>query len=402
MKCIYIVILILFMSCVKKKEQKKVTPVKVQDTVELIEVKKSVPITVDTNTFLEEINKTKARELPIFEKTNFDSFIEPEDYKDVNIKAFKLLELYPNFYKDTHGFRAIAAYRISISENFYSVVVTIQKGDNEMESRLINYDLDGNIIDSKVVAYDEIAEGMSMIHSKIEQDIITIDNILWIDEKEVQTELFKIKISGKIELLKTEETFEEANKKNSYFEYKPEKIDSIQIDKFSVENAHQLGSFKIVSGNYKPEDEEIVEPETKKDWGDRLLLLNTKNEIVYKSHGVGDVYLYEPHFYKSNSSKKIIIICQLAFEYPFGGDAFIFENEKISRIGTLNIEGYNEDYSEESYLTNIVEINENSNRLEFRFKSDTLVLKPGTEDVVIKNDNVKYIYENNELVFKRK
>lgn len=60
------------------------------------------------------------------------------------------------------------------TEIFHTVVITIKKGDNEMESRLINYDLDGNIIDSKVMAYDEIAEGMSMTNSKIERGKITV------------------------------------------------------------------------------------------------------------------------------------------------------------------------------------------------------------------------------------
>jgi len=398
MKYIYLFILILFISCVKNKEQKVEVPVKAPDTIEPLEAQKTNTIIQEANSFFKEINKAKLIEPPIFEDTNFDSFIEPEDFNDVNVKAFKILELYPNFYKDTHNFKAIALYRIKVSEVFYTAVITIKKGDNEMESQLINYDLKGNIIDSKVVAYDEIAEGMSKIESKIEHNSITINNILWIDEKKVETKQFEIKTNGKIELL--DEGDKSVKKRSSYSEFKPQKVNNIQIDGFSINQAFQIGSFKVLSGNFEPVEVKTVAPDTEQDWGNRLLLLNGENEMVYKSQGVGDVYLYEPHFYKSDESNKVLIICQLAYEYPFGGDAFIFENGNIINIGTLDVEGYSEDQDEEAYIANIVEINEKSGVLEFTFKSDSLVVEPGSKDRIIKNNNVKYIYKNNRLVLK--
>lgn len=52
-------------------------------------------------------------------------------------------------------------------------------------------------------------------------------------------------------------------------------------------------------------------------------------------------------------------------------------------------------------MANIVEINEKNGVLEFTFKSDSLVLEPGSKDRIIKNDNVKYVYENNQLRLKK-
>ena len=95
-------------------------------------------------------------------------FIEEEDYKNVDVMALQLQKLYPKFSKEDSGFKAISCYRLEIFEGFYSVVVTILKNEHEMESLLINYNLNGEIIDSKVVSYDEIAEGQSQIESKIE------------------------------------------------------------------------------------------------------------------------------------------------------------------------------------------------------------------------------------------
>ncbi|WP_299312664.1 hypothetical protein [uncultured Aquimarina sp.] len=144
------------------------------------------------------IDKFKTRSLPLIENTNFDSFIEEEDYKKVNEKALKLEEIYPNFNKEGYNYRTIASYRIQMSKTFHSIVVTILKGDHEMESVLINYNLVGGIIDSKVISYDEIAEGQSRIESKIKGNKLTVNNILWIDEKQEKREVFELKDDGKI------------------------------------------------------------------------------------------------------------------------------------------------------------------------------------------------------------
>ncbi len=183
-----------------------------------------------------------------------------------------------------------------------------------------------------------------------------------------------------------------------YTEFKPKKLDNIQIDNFYIENANQIDSFKIISGYYEPNDGQIIAPDTETDWGDRLLLLGNENEILYKSQGVGDVYLFEPHFYKSEKSDTILIIYQLAFEYYFGGEAFILKNGKIKYIGNLDIEGDNAEKS----LIDIIEINEDQDRILFSFKSDLLVLEPGSEDILIKNNEVKYIYEDDKLVLTKR
>ncbi|WP_435263516.1 hypothetical protein [Tenacibaculum sp. nBUS_03] len=155
--------------------------------------------------FSNAISDIEVRELPLFDKTDFDSFIEKGDYNEVNIKVLKLEEVYPNLNKEGYNYKAIASYKVKISEEFYTVVVTIKKGDNEMESRLINYDFEGEIIDSKVISYDEIAEGQSKIESKIEKNKLTIDNILWIDEKKIETTFFEVNSHGKITPISKEE-----------------------------------------------------------------------------------------------------------------------------------------------------------------------------------------------------
>ncbi|WP_109098209.1 hypothetical protein [Aquimarina sp. AU58] len=202
MKNRYILVLLVLISCSQKAKEKEETVVKAQDAVaESIDSTKEVsPIS-----FNKIISEIKTKSTPLIDATNFDSFIDEDDYKKVDVKALKLENIYPDFNKEGHHYRAIASYRVKISGEFHSIVVTILKGDHEMESVLINYDLEGNIIDSKVISYDEIAEGQSRIESKIEENELTINNILWIDEKKVETTSFQIKANGKIEPISQEE-----------------------------------------------------------------------------------------------------------------------------------------------------------------------------------------------------
>jgi len=144
------------------------------------------------------IANTKTRALPITDSTNFDDFIDEDDYKVVDVKGFKLIDVYPNFYKEGYNFKAIASYKIEMSHNFHTTVITVRKGNNEMESVLINYNLNGDVIDYEVVAYDETAEGIARITSKIENHTIERTYTLWLEEKEVSIERFEIDEEGNI------------------------------------------------------------------------------------------------------------------------------------------------------------------------------------------------------------
>lgn len=179
----------------------------------------------------------------------------------------------------------------------------------------------------------------------------------------------------------------------TYYEFDPEALKGVKIKGFEVQNAYATDDYKIVSGYYEPVNGQITWPDTDKDWGDRLLVLDNRNEIVYKSPGAGDAYLYEPHFYKNDYNDKIIVICQLAFEYYFGGDVFELEKGKVKFIGNLNIEVYDPDMEE--FLADKVIIREKSQDLFFSFDADSLILDPGGEkEKVIKNDSIRYVFDH--------
>lgn len=158
----------------------------------------TVQPTAKTSNFKEVLTNMYSRSLPLTEATNFDDFIEAEDHKEIDKKSLQLEKLYPDLNTENSGYRAIRNYRLEVSDTFYTVVVTLLKNEHEMESILINYGLNGKIIDSKVVSYDEIAEGQSQINSKIKKDMLTVDTIFWGNEKQITTTTFKILDSGRI------------------------------------------------------------------------------------------------------------------------------------------------------------------------------------------------------------
>ncbi len=201
---------------------------------------------------------------------------------------------------------------------------------------------------------------------------------------------------------KTTEVSDTLAGKVKYYEFQPGSIPTPILDGIEIDYAYKIDFKKIVAGYYSPTDDgELSEKDSENDWGYRLFLLNDKDEVLYQSQGVGDVYLFEPHFYKNEENNKVIIICQLAFEYCFGGDVFIFEKGKVQYIGRIDVESFNRE-NQDVCLTDVVVINEDNNRLTFKFDSDSLIINPGGIDEEIKfNDGFQYIFENQEFKLKK-
>lgn len=154
------------------------------------------------NTFHKELNQLKLFVPPLIDSTSFDSFIDEDNYMELNSTVFKLSEVYSNWYNKEYNYRAIYAYQIRLSEQFYSIVVTVLRGDNEMESILINYDLKGNLIASEMVSYDEIAEGWTRYTATIEMNQIIRTYYIWASEEDFPVmEVSFIKIAANGEFL---------------------------------------------------------------------------------------------------------------------------------------------------------------------------------------------------------
>jgi hypothetical protein len=176
--------------------------------------------------------------------------------------------------------------------------------------------------------------------------------------------------------------------------YQPKSIADLVLQEFHVEQAYAIAENKVIIGYHL---KELTEEPMSNDWGDRLIFLNAKHERVFTSLASGDLYLYQPYFFKSNHSSKIIVVCQMGFEYYCGGDVFIIENGQMSAAGYLNIEGIDP----EKPLVDILNIHESDDKLTFTFRADSLILDPGGETEHITNaSGIRYEYERGELVLR--
>lgn len=178
-----------------------------------------------------------------------------------------------------------------------------------------------------------------------------------------------------------------------FTEFKPELVSGIEIDSFQIDEIYSLDSVFIFPAYGEGDLESSSHPN---NWGDRLVFF--KNGMIeFQSKPVGDVYLFEPHFYKNQVNNTIIIICQLGFEYFSGGQAFSYKNDEIKYIGDIEIASTNEEFG----LAQIVKIHEDGENIYFNFKADSLIFQPGHKDEIIEN-NIQYIFNGNSLRLKVK
>ncbi|WP_418502332.1 hypothetical protein [Flagellimonas sp.] len=200
MKPMYAAVMILLFSCNQNpRTEKKLEIIENEQDKQATHLETITNNGETTLSFDEVISHTKTKALPYIDTTNFDHFIDEGDIKSVNAQALSIERIYPDFYTEGSKYQAMDSYKVELSPNFHTVVVTFKKGDHEMESTLVNYDLEGNIIDHQLIAYDEIAEGMSRMESRISENKITLNRILWTEKKEIQQEEYSIQSDGSIE-----------------------------------------------------------------------------------------------------------------------------------------------------------------------------------------------------------
>lgn len=195
---VFSLLILLLLSCSEKKEKKPIVNTLKNNKEQIIDLSKKN----EDSIFHKIIHKIKIKTIPLIDSTNFDNFKKKNFYNKQEVSILQLEKIYPEFYNEGYYYKTTSSYRIELSNDFYSIILTSFKGDQEIESALVNYDLKGKIIDYKIISYDEIAEGVSRIESKVEKNKLTIKNVLWMDEKQETTEIFEIDVMGKIKLTK--------------------------------------------------------------------------------------------------------------------------------------------------------------------------------------------------------
>ena len=272
MKFFLLFIAITALSCAQKTKNNNNEPVTAQDVVDTISEVEEVAETFSEQTnysknFKEEFEQLPLKKVPVIDTTTFGSFKNNDDIKLIDATAFSLPEIYENWYVEGYNYRVISGYRLQLSDDFYTAILTITIGDNELKSVLINYTKEGAFIDSYMVSYDEMAEGQTRYTAEIDIRKIIRTYYMWPNEDAnpvMETSTVKIKSDGKLEEMGIEDIF---------YDLISEKH-NISISK----QIPKLNTFKVLP--YSPNEAVVLIPEIAEGNPEEMFALNSHIALV--------------------------------------------------------------------------------------------------------------------------
>ncbi|MFT6500911.1 MAG: hypothetical protein ACJASQ_001021 [Crocinitomicaceae bacterium] len=188
---------------------------------------------------------------------------------------------------------------------------------------------------------------------------------------------------------KKQQTSEAEQVRIKYTKFNPSRIENYEVQGFDIEEAYRLDSIILLSAYSHGDLETSSTPD---NWGDRLIMIKN-GTIHFQSKPVGDPYQYEPFFYRNSTNNKIIIICQLGNEENYGGEVFVLEDGEIEFMGKIEIENPLET-PDNTGLIEIIRVSEIENSIYLDFESDSLIDLTNDDWIHVKNDSIRYLFEN--------
>ena len=137
-------------------------------------------------------------QIPHTDSTNFDNHKPDKTLTYEQVKLFgldRVLDIHPIAFKES---KVGVNYLLDLSPDFTTVVFYYYFMGHEMSSTLVTYDKDFNVIDSKMIAMDEIAESILRSESTIQSDKITIIHYKFLNITEKEIEIVTVLPNGKI------------------------------------------------------------------------------------------------------------------------------------------------------------------------------------------------------------
>jgi len=203
----FLLIALTFIACNSKvkKDVKNEQDILIEELVSIVKGETELVETVNQdskNEFKAIWQNLPLKQTPVVNTTNFDENTNAESFNAEKIKALQLNEIYPNIFNEDHSFIIIPSYKLELSNNFYTIVLNVFKGSFELEAVLINYNLDEELIDYKIIAYDEIADGWAQTKSITDPISITTIATHYEDDK-MDTIKFHINKDGYLNKIKT-------------------------------------------------------------------------------------------------------------------------------------------------------------------------------------------------------
>lgn len=142
--------------------------------------------------------------LPHTENTNFDNFPKPKSTPSYLSKTqIKRLGL-EKWKEDNHAESIVLRYRLpklEQAQEITAIVITYQKGDSELFTDILTFK-QHKLIDSKTIAYDEIAESWLQQNSMIRHTHIEHTEISYVTEPRTITKTkYFITMNGIIKMV---------------------------------------------------------------------------------------------------------------------------------------------------------------------------------------------------------
>ena len=119
------------------------------------------------------LNKYPQKTLPYTDSTNFNNHIEGKLLSDKEQKKLGLESVLGEQLKANNA-KVGVSYLPKISDEFTSVVYYLYTDNRELTSVLVNYDQEFKIINSQMIAYDEIIDDVIKSESMIYKDKIVL------------------------------------------------------------------------------------------------------------------------------------------------------------------------------------------------------------------------------------
>lgn len=188
--------------------------------------------------------------------------------------------------------------------------------------------------------------------------------------------------------------------KMEYRKFVPDTLKNYTLDSFEISHAYLLGDHKLLVGNYDFSYSRAIKIASEEgNWGDRIIILDKQDSIVFEPKGATDLYMYEPYFWQDTNTMDLVVVCQRAFEYFFGGEGFLInlDQQKFIRMGEINVESHFEDGFQKK-MVDVLAIKKDGEKLIFSFDCDSLLMfETGLEEQVRQNNGITYVFENDSL-----
>jgi hypothetical protein len=189
--------------------------------------------------------------LPVIDTTSFDTDRKYHFYTNQELKFINIEQIYPNYFAEGNNYKTAPSYSVILKDDYNSLVLTTFKGENEMESVLVNYDYKGHILDHIVVSYDEIAEGLSRTHAEIGHKKIKVFNTFFGDEIKRDSTAYIFKSIGEFGKIATEHS-------SSLKGNKMVKLNTIYTDTIQFEGYNNDYDYFILLGKKNGKDMSLV------------------------------------------------------------------------------------------------------------------------------------------------